>query len=318
MILTFRMVGATPLPFAQIRLFMSPPEDGSALATGDDWLHLLIRHEYAHIMHMELSTGVPKTLQNIFGRQFFVFPHALTPSLLLEGLAVYLETNEELGYGRLQSSHYAMQMRMEVASGGLKDLEQAAVAERQWPLGYQYLYGAYFIEFLSQTYGEEKVQQFLQGYSRRIIPYFLLNRTARQTFGKDFTALWQEFQVYLEQEFAPQLAQLQDGAVSGEAIQLTPYLQVVTDSDQGVLVNRNNGEDRPEIARFNLLQGKWQPVTASKKVAAMDFHPHPGLAVSPPDRLCRRQKLQGSVSLSRREVAAADRAPALRQSSLDA
>lgn len=279
---------ATPLPFAQIRLFMSPPEDGGDLATSDDWLHLLIRHEYAHIMHMELATGVPKVLQDVFGRQAFFFPHALTPSLLLEGLAVYLETNEELGYGRLQSSQYAMKMRMEVASGDLKDLEQVAVANREWPLGYQYLYGAYFIQYLSETYGEEKVQAFLTGYSRRIIPYFLLNRTARQSFGKDFNALWLDFQAYLEKEFAPQLAQLKQHSVSGKEVgketgkelQPTPYLQVVAHSQSGLLVNRNNGEDRPEIATLDPENGEWTSLTASKDITAMSSHPQSGLAAS--------------------------------------
>lgn len=271
---------ATPLPFAQIRLFMSPPEDRGDLATSDDWLHLLIRHEYAHIMHMELATGVPKVLQKIFGRQPFFFPHALTPSLLLEGLAVYLETNEELGYGRLQSSQYAMKMRMEVASGELKDLDQVAVADREWPLGYQYLYGAYFIQYLSQTYGEEKVQRFLQGYSRRIIPYFLINRTARQSFGKDFNALWLDFQAYLESEFAPQLTQLQQQSVAGKDLQLTPFLQVVTSSNHGLLVNRNNGEDRPEISSLNPQRGEWIPLTASKDISDMSSHPQSGLAAS--------------------------------------
>lgn len=271
---------ATPLPFAQIRLFMSPPEDGGDLATSDDWLHLLIRHEYAHIMHMELATGVPKVLQKIFGRQPFFFPHALTPSLLLEGLAVYLETNEELGYGRLQSSQYAMKMRMEVASGELKDLDQVAVADREWPLGYQYLYGAYFIQYLSQTYGEEKVQRFLMGYSRRIIPYFLINRTARQSFGKDFNALWLDFQIYLESEFTPQLAQLQQQSVVGKDLQQTPFLQVVSSSNHGLLVNRNNGEDRPEISLLNPQHGEWQPLMASKDISDMSSHPQSGLAAS--------------------------------------
>ncbi|MCW8328375.1 hypothetical protein MD588_06095 [Photobacterium sp. SDRW27] len=271
---------ATPLPFAQIRLFMSPPEDGGDLATSDDWLHMLIRHEYAHIMHMELSTGVPKALQHIFGRQGFFFPHALTPSLLLEGLAVYLETNKELGYGRLQSSQYAMKMRMEVATGELKDLDQVAVADREWPLGYKYLYGAYFIEYLTLTYGEEKVQQFLQSYSRRIIPYFLIHRTARQTFGKDFDTLWQDFQSYLETEFSPQLAQLQQQSVTGKDLQLTPFLQVVSASEQGLLVNRNNGDDRPEILILSPEQAEWQSVTASKNITAMASHPQSGLAVS--------------------------------------
>lgn len=224
----------------------------------------------------------------MFGRQAFFFPHALTPSLLLEGLAVYLETNEELGYGRLQSSQYAMKMRMEVASGELKDLEQVAVASREWPLGYQYLYGAYFIQYLSETYGEEKVQAFLTGYSRRIIPYFLINRTAQQSFGKDFNTLWLDFQAYLESEFAPQLTQLQQQLIVGKEIgkevgkerQQTPYLQVVTHSESGLLVNRNNGEDRPEISSLDSQLDEWTSLTASKDISAMSSHPQSGLAVS--------------------------------------
>ncbi|WP_299017907.1 hypothetical protein [uncultured Photobacterium sp.] len=271
---------ATPLPFAQIRLFMSPPEDGGDLATNDDWMHMLIRHEYAHIMHMELAAGAPKVLQKIFGRQAFFFPHALTPSMLLEGLAVYLETNKELGYGRLQSSNYAMEMRMEVANGEIKDLDQVVVADREWPLGYQYLYGAYFMQYLSDTYGEDKIQQFVQGYSRRIIPYFLINRSAKQAFGRDFDALWQDFQAYLEAEFAPQLAKLQAQSVIGEDLQLTPFLQVTASSQQGLLVNRSNGEDRPEISAFDSQNNEWQSLTAGKNVSAMSSHPQSGLAVS--------------------------------------
>lgn len=64
---------ATPLPFAQIRLFMSPPEDGGDLATSDDWLHLLIRHEYAHIMHMELASGA-KFCRKCLGVRHFSSP----------------------------------------------------------------------------------------------------------------------------------------------------------------------------------------------------------------------------------------------------
>ncbi|UXI03206.1 hypothetical protein [Photobacterium sp. TY1-4] len=271
---------ATPLPFAQMRLFMSPPEDGGDLATSDDWLHMLIRHEFAHVMHMEMAEGTPEILQNIFGRQGLLFPHALTPSMLLEGLAVYLETSETLGYGRLQSSQYAMKMRMEVAGGEIKDLNQVVVADREWPLGYQYLYGAYFVQYLNQTYGEQKVQHFLQSYSRQIIPYFLLNRTARTSFGVSFDALWQDFQQQMTTQFSPQLAQLRQQAVTGQDLQLTPFLQVVTASDDGLLVNRNNGDDRPEIMLHATPEGDWQRLTARSQVTALDVHSQGGLLAS--------------------------------------
>jgi hypothetical protein len=135
---------ATFFPFAQIRLYSTPPDSVTGLEESDDWLHTLIRHEYVHILHMEMADETPEFLRNIFGRMLVLFPHAITPSFMLEGLATYLETNEELKYGRLQSAYYAMQMRVEVASGELKTLSDVSAPLREWPLGMQYLYGSYF------------------------------------------------------------------------------------------------------------------------------------------------------------------------------
>ncbi|PSW20522.1 hypothetical protein C9I98_06630 [Photobacterium sanctipauli] len=292
---------ATPLPFAQIRLYMSPPEEGSDLAFSDEWLHMLIRHEYVHIAHMELAAGAPKALQNVFGRQGFLFPHALTPSMLIEGLAVYLESNPvdgraERGYGRLQSTNYAMKIRMEAASGELKPLNQVVVADREWPLGYQYLYGAYFVQYLVQTYGEEKVSAFLDNYSRRLIPYFLINRTARQTFGKDFEALWLDFSTELEVMLSAELRQASIDYVGGHSLdhsELLPFLQVMAASHEGLLLNRNNGEDRTRVERWqpqfsdelqanakprvNTNQGNWQTLVSSKNITSLDSHPSGGI-----------------------------------------
>ncbi|PSW07205.1 hypothetical protein [Photobacterium lipolyticum] len=271
---------ATPLPFAQIRLIMSPPEDVNSLENNDEWMHMLIRHEYAHIMHMEMGEGAVKVFRSIFGRNPFLFPHALTPSFLVEGLAVYLETNKDLGYGRLQGSHYAMEMRMEVASGDVKDLSEVAVATRKWPSGYYYLYGAYFIEYLSNTYGEDKLQAFLQNYSRKLLPYFLLQSSAKKAFGKDFDTLWSDFQTYLNDKYDNDLTQMVDQAVSGKALLTAPFLQVTASSPNGLLVDVNNGEDRNVITQINGSEGEWKTLSREKNIIAMDCDANNGLVVS--------------------------------------
>jgi hypothetical protein len=274
---------ATPEPFAQIRLIMSPPEDVNGLETDDEWLHMLIRHEYAHIMHMELAGGAVNALRNVFGRNMLLFPHALTPSMLVEGLAVYLETNKELGYGRLQGSNYEMQMRMQVSGGELKDLQQVVVASREWPLGSPYLYGSYFIEYLATTYGEEQLQLFLQDYSRKLLPYFLLNSSANKAFGKDFLVLWRDYQAYLTTRFDADIAKLKQQAVVGKDLDKNLSLQVTTSGAAGLLVNRNNSEDRAAIAVLNAKDDKdadWLFVVNTKGVTALDQHPEAGLAVS--------------------------------------
>ncbi|WP_394144974.1 hypothetical protein [Vibrio atypicus] len=272
---------ATVIPYPQIRLYMSPPDEVNSLETNDEWLHLLIRHEYVHILHLEMGSGAPEFLRNIFGRNVILYPHALTPSMMVEGLAVYLETNKELGYGRLQGSSYPMEMRMEVASGEIKDLNQAVVASKHFPLGYQYLYGAYFVDYLVAQYGEEKVQKFLADYSHRLVPFFLLNRTARNTFGESFEDLWPKFQEYLTKRFSKQIESLEATRISGIALNETvPFLQVSTsDPSGGVLVNQRNGEDRNEIVTYR-TDSKSKKIQASKGIVAMDAHPQSGIVAS--------------------------------------
>jgi hypothetical protein len=252
---------ATFFPFAQIRLYTSPPDSISGLEESDDWLHTLIRHEYVHVLHMEMASASPDFLRDIFGRVVAFFPHAMTPSFMLEGLATYLETNENLEYGRLQSSYYAMQMRMEVASGELKDLGEVSAPLREWPLGLDYLYGSYFYEFLAETYSDEKIKEYLKNYSSQIIPSVMQNTVAEKTFGKDFSELWPLFKSWLNAKFNPQIHQLNKSSELSHLNYLrgkktvyqteTEALFQDVSSSQGhdFYFIANNGEDTPELIR---------------------------------------------------------------------
>ncbi|KGK11837.1 hypothetical protein [Vibrio navarrensis] len=266
---------ATVVPYPQIRLIMSPPDEANSLENNDEWMHLLIKHEYTHIMHMEMGGGAIKTLRNIFGRNPFLYPHLMTPSFMLEGLAVYQETNQAAGYGRLQGTGYDMQMRMEVASGEVKSLNQVAVASREWPLGYNYLYGAYFVQYLADTYGDEKVGEFLTSYSRKVIPFFLLNRTARTTFGKDLEQLWSDFQSHIYQQYQGDVTQMTEAAVIGKGKYTAPFLQVVSASDSGLLVNRNDGDGYSKLQRIDGENA--QTLSKTKQINSLDVHLQAGV-----------------------------------------
>ena len=245
---------ATFFPFPQIRLYLTPPYDLSGLQNFDDWLSLLIRHEYVHVLHMELSRGLPEDGQKILGRFPLFFPHSLTSPMLLEGLAVYLETDYQQGTGRLASSWYQMQMREEVRSDQFASLGEAAIASRDWPYGQYYLYGAFFTEYLMQTYGEDAFARWLTHYSSRILPWVQQDSSARLAFGKDFEALWREFRLAMYARFgAPETTPASESAeatqFSAPAIETdgAVRLQVVDATDQGLVYLARNDEDRPVI-----------------------------------------------------------------------
>lgn len=241
---------ATPLPYPAIRLFASAPDGSTGLESYDDWLHMLIRHEYAHVLHLEMGRGMVSGSRMIFGRAFFNYPNLFTPSFLIEGLAVYLETNREQGYGRLQDSLYLMQMRAELMNGMPDSLGKIVLPMRDWPLGKQYLYGAWFIDYLVRSYGEERLRYFLRRYSGRILPWTFLNRDARAAFGLSFTTLWAGFLADLYKQQQQAVLALQKNAVDGQHLPTSVWFRPALASSQGVLYSiDNNGEDETAIRR---------------------------------------------------------------------
>lgn len=218
---------ATPLPRNTMNLIVSPPDDVSVLEDYSDWLELLITHEYTHILHLDKATGFASTLRKIFGRQFLLFPaffpNAYQPSWILEGLATYTETDLRNGIGRGQSNSFRALMRMEV-EGGVKPITQVNQPMITWPAGTsRYLYGVYFMNFIRDEYGEEKLQEWIHNYSDNALPFFI-NRNASQTFGKSLGKLWLDFTKYLNDEFKPELEHIRkQGLVDGTNISNAGY-----------------------------------------------------------------------------------------------
>ena len=263
---------ATPVPFNQMRLYLSPPDGNSSLEYYDDWFNLLITHELTHIVHMDMVGGIPGAIRKVFGRNPLTFPHAYTPGFFVEGLAVYKETDYDLGIGRGQSSAYAMMMREEVING-IDDLSQVAAPLRAWPLGKQYLYGYFYYQFLADTYSEEKITEYLNLYSRNVIPFFLQNWDADTVFGKSHEVLWDDFQTWLNVRFEPQISKINEyPLVEGKQISHEGlFLDAAAVSEQHYFYGRDNGEDRFAIIKRD-TQGGETIVAEIKSLMDMDVN----------------------------------------------
>ncbi len=270
---------ATALPFNQIRLYVNPPEDVDSLEHMDDWLHGLILHEYVHILHLDMGADITSVGRRLFGRLPWLFPHQFTPSLFKEGLAVYLETDYQQGYGRLDGSYLPMQMRAELLGSGGDDLNQAVIPLRDWPSAKPYIYGAYFWTFLAEQYGQEKIRLYLHVYSREIIPYFFQDKVAKEVFGKDLNALWDEYLNWLKANI-----EIPNHKNISKALPTTANSQQVTAiSSEGLWQVEVNGEDRARI----LLWRPQEPaehhkisLSYTKNVSDLDVADDGTLAVS--------------------------------------
>ena len=278
---------ATPLPYNETVLFATPPDNGTA--DFNDWLEWLITHEYTHIIHMDKVAGAPKIFRSIFGRFTWVFPNALQPNWLIEGLATYEETDLVHGYGRGQDSLFAMMMRTEVMNG-LKPINNVHINTRNWPLGtIYYLYGVYFYQFMEERYGLDATVRYVNAYSHNLIP-FRINGTFRKVFGKKLHPLWADFKTYLEKRFLSEIeAVKQHGITEGKPLTADGFfINSIRALPNGeVYYVRNTGKAHPAIIQIT-RDGQRKHYTDVHTSARMDVQSNAGFIISQPE-ICNNE-----------------------------
>ena len=191
---------ATPFPFNRIIIYLSPPlEAPFSITDAEEWLRIVITHEYTHILHLDNVQQGPARLQSLFGRLYF--PNVFQPTWLIEGLATYEETLLSQG-GRGRSSYTEMLLRTAVLADRFPNLAQGATAPDSWPGGeLPYLYGVKFYQYLVAKYGPTLPGELSRRYAGRSLP-FMVDSTAQAVFGSTFKEEWPLWQAQLESEYA--------------------------------------------------------------------------------------------------------------------
>lgn len=182
---------STPLPYNIIGVFLAPPDEGELL-DNSDWLDLLLTHEFTHTVHLDKVRAVPGVLQSIFGRQPFLFPNIFEPGWVVEGLAVYNESDPATGRGRLLGPVFEAWLRAE-AKRGFLSLREINADGRALPASKAYLYGAYFYEFVARRYGADAIYKMVDRYSGNPPFWPRLHTNPYNATGKTMDVLWDEF-----------------------------------------------------------------------------------------------------------------------------
>ncbi len=196
-------------PFARIgiTLWVTPPENWYSTAYYDDYLRLLIFHEYTHFLNMDATRGYSSIGRLVFGDAFL--PNSLWTPWMLEGLAVYMETRFTSS-GRGRSPYYEMALRAAVQEGVLNSrsfitLDKVNGTNPYSPGGdTRYQYGYHLMnqitkQQLSRTTADGETQtiktdDFLGILSERSserIP-FLIDQNLKNIIGKNWSQLWSE------------------------------------------------------------------------------------------------------------------------------
>ena len=185
---------ATPFPSNRIEIYVSAPgaDPSSAIEYYDNWLNLVITHEYAHILHLDQARGFSAVMRKAFGRNpVLAFPNEWSPLWLIEGLATLAES-EVTDTGRLKGTFVDMVLRTAAVENRFASEAQASGLGSQWPVGHnRYFYGAKFLSWLATTKGADKLTRYLAEYSSNIP--FRVNATAKDVYGTSMKLLWRQW-----------------------------------------------------------------------------------------------------------------------------
>ena len=194
---------ATAVPYNRIVIFARPPMDGATLSHFDDWMELVIIHELVHVFQLDHAGPIGFVIRSVFGRWgagWPTFPTFDLPLWTTEGLATYYESSLTTA-GRLRGSYIDMVLRTAVLEDGFESLDQVTGDSPNWPAGSRvYVYGASFLEHLSETYGEERMGEFADAIARQWFPY-RVNSGALDAFGVSFSDAWEGWRTDLEARF---------------------------------------------------------------------------------------------------------------------
>ncbi|MBI3397629.1 MAG: PD40 domain-containing protein [Deltaproteobacteria bacterium] len=244
---------ADVLPYNTIYIQIAPPSIDMTIGEYEDWLKILIIHEYSHILTMDPSRGYSKITRSIFGKpipsgnlfSFLMFIAAAPPNVFLprwwhEGIATWSET-EHTAIGRGRSAYYEMILRMAVADNNIPTVDKINGEVPYWPDGHlPYTFGLRLQKYIADKYGKEALGRLNTAHAGRF-PYFL-NGAPANLFGRgNYISLYYEMVEDLKKEEAEQIEILKQ-------VPFTPYR--IFNMDGELLTNPRYSPDGSLVA-FN-------------------------------------------------------------------
>jgi len=192
---------AMVFPYNVIELRAAAPGVDETIGNTDDWLRMVLTHEYAHVLHLDRAGGLIGGLRFVFGRAPLLFPNVFLPKWQIEGIATWSES-AFTGEGRVRSGDFRQIVSAAAAGGSFEPVDRVNGGLVDWPGGHaHYAYGAFFHEHLARRFGDRTLGELADATGRRL-PYLPLGAFDR-AFGENFGTLWREFTKEVESGVAP-------------------------------------------------------------------------------------------------------------------
>jgi hypothetical protein len=150
-------------------------------------------HEAVHYVQLEQTHGIWGLVNTVTGGLFQ--PNSLTETWFLEGLATYYEGRLGRSHGRPHSPLWRgfFEAASQSLGGDFHPGYLSPEHRRMDPLGGNYLTGSYFVQWLAERYGEERLWQLVERQGETLVPPFALTLRFGGVYGRTLGALFEEF-----------------------------------------------------------------------------------------------------------------------------
>jgi hypothetical protein len=154
-------------PRSSITLYTSFPRVGDFGMQWQDWLRLLISHEFTHSAHL----SKPKRDFSLSGNAIGEGNSSakIAPPWFVEGFATYAETKLSSG-GRGRDASVLTERAQAVLANKFPSYGEVS-SGRFLETGNQYTYGVGFVQFLLNKYGEPTARKVIEGYEKQLLPW---------------------------------------------------------------------------------------------------------------------------------------------------
>ncbi|HRW33537.1 MAG TPA: hypothetical protein P5107_00595 [Thermotogota bacterium] len=215
------------------------------------WVPFVFSHELTHILVANKSDWT-KDILSLFGHPVSIlFDTAFTPSYLHEGVSIF---SESLLFpeGRLNDSRYLSYLKAEILDNGFRGLSLAGgmTSYEFSPTGFNYLYGAYLIQYIEETYGTQVLLKFINEYGSTY--RFNLINMIEQISDKSFSLFLSDWHIWLQEKTALQKS---SETVTAENMTNSGYYSGISSvSDNSLYYFSQMGGQQTTLIRLNKLE----------------------------------------------------------------
>ena len=268
-----------------IALIATPPDAYFSTSYTDDWIKLLVFHEYTHMLNIDPTRGLMEAARIFFGD--IIRPNGLWPIWQLEGLAVYFETRTSL-LGRGRSPYYDSIIRAYLNEGRLGTHEDRGITlDRMngiypyFPSGeIPYLFGYHMWNQFSKDHllfkDTDEAMGELSYRSSYRIPYFI-EGNLENVMNKNWSSYWESFVNESSTRLGKQIEQVKASGESHAELltnsQYTSMMGAISPDGEWLAYSESSLDDVSILAMINLRTKETRRLEEKTLGVGMSFTP---------------------------------------------